>query len=700
MAQATYWVCPAGSGKKIKFCCPDLVADWEKLFRLMEGGQLHAAVELLEHLLQQHPDRPCLLAMKIEILYHLRRSSEAEQLVEAFLQKHPSNPAALLEKAYVLAIQAEAEQAHLWLLRGLNECSEEYPLCTPRVVYVVAHRLFAAGHYAASRALFRFGRGLSALWEEEFRDALENLESSKEIPLFLREALEWKSHLLNGSSMKEALEQIRPQVERGHWLKALEQLEQFTQQAPDQAALWWHLAVLRSWTLQTQGAIEALRRYACLAGSDEEAVLAEAIALALSADPLGDRIPAYRLTYSPEDERDLQAAFSLSKQTPVFPGQLMLPLRPEDREVPPRAYYLLLDRAAPEGEGAFSEGTLPNVIAYLALFGRQTDRPPRLEVYGVHQANRSQVEGILNQFVGQGLRPDPMAEEIGQISATRAAMGWGFFSSGPEPSLEETTKAQWYQKQFLERWLDQPLGIFQGRSPRQVLEDPQWRNTLEAVLLWVEQLAAEFRYPIYRHQLRERLGLPPLEPIDPEQTSLRSVPLYRWTEIDMEKTTDQQLVEGFVYAARFRWSPVVVRFAEALVHRPGLAKTPIWLAACYWVASGYGLSDEAQHWIEQGRRRAVELRSSCAPWDLLELGYRLERKEQQQVAPLLQHLLQQHQYEPGVLERLVSILEPFGFFDSPPSDQPSGNPDASELWTPNAQHTPASNKKLWTPGSS
>ena len=41
----TNQLCPGGTGKKIRFCCKDLVRELDKIVRLMEGGQRRAALE-------------------------------------------------------------------------------------------------------------------------------------------------------------------------------------------------------------------------------------------------------------------------------------------------------------------------------------------------------------------------------------------------------------------------------------------------------------------------------------------------------------------------------------------------------------------------------------------------------------------------------------------------------------------------------
>ena len=59
-----YSPCPCGTGKKIKFCCKDLLTDLQKIERMLEGEQYMACLAHIERLEHSHPDRACLLATK------------------------------------------------------------------------------------------------------------------------------------------------------------------------------------------------------------------------------------------------------------------------------------------------------------------------------------------------------------------------------------------------------------------------------------------------------------------------------------------------------------------------------------------------------------------------------------------------------------------------------------------------------------
>ena len=53
MTTDLYAKCPCGSGKKIKFCCKDIIADIERIERMIQGEQRTAALDKINKLLEQ-----------------------------------------------------------------------------------------------------------------------------------------------------------------------------------------------------------------------------------------------------------------------------------------------------------------------------------------------------------------------------------------------------------------------------------------------------------------------------------------------------------------------------------------------------------------------------------------------------------------------------------------------------------------------
>ena len=107
MSLDAYSLCPGGTGKKIKFCCGDFLAELQKIDRMLEGEQYLACLKHVDRLLEQEPgrDRACLLATKCVLLRATDQVEAARATAAAFLVKYPENQVALAEMAILAAEQ-------------------------------------------------------------------------------------------------------------------------------------------------------------------------------------------------------------------------------------------------------------------------------------------------------------------------------------------------------------------------------------------------------------------------------------------------------------------------------------------------------------------------------------------------------------------------------------------------------------------
>ena len=108
-----YTPCPGGTGKKIKFCCSDLVAELDKIQRMLEGEQRAACLEYIESLEGQvsrsglpavdqgHARKP-----------QLGKEAKAEATLATFMEKYPDNPVALAETATLKAGAGRGRGGH------------------------------------------------------------------------------------------------------------------------------------------------------------------------------------------------------------------------------------------------------------------------------------------------------------------------------------------------------------------------------------------------------------------------------------------------------------------------------------------------------------------------------------------------------------------------------------------------------------
>ncbi len=76
MSLDQYSPCLCGSGKKLKWCCQDKLRDAAQIYRLISTGQFGHAREALEKKLEEFPEHPLFLRLKLD---YLRAAAEAEQ---------------------------------------------------------------------------------------------------------------------------------------------------------------------------------------------------------------------------------------------------------------------------------------------------------------------------------------------------------------------------------------------------------------------------------------------------------------------------------------------------------------------------------------------------------------------------------------------------------------------------------------------
>jgi len=163
MAIDTYAPCPGGTGKKIKFCCTDLVGDLEQLDRLIQGDQIAAALDQVKRLEEKHPGRPCLLATRTKLELSTKQYAEAAETTRRFLEAFPENPLALghaaLNEALAARIQEAADlfdKARAAAVTAGREAGGEGQDVSPELFRVVASLIPAAvqtGHVGFAQGL-------------------------------------------------------------------------------------------------------------------------------------------------------------------------------------------------------------------------------------------------------------------------------------------------------------------------------------------------------------------------------------------------------------------------------------------------------------------------------------------------------------------------------------------------------------------
>ena len=121
-----YSLCPGGTGKKIKFCCHELLGDLEQLDRLVEGEQIEAALEQVTRLSEKHPGKACLLATQTKLELAAKKFNDAAVTSRAF-EAYPENPLALGHAAVAAALNDNMQEAANLFDRSRDVVGDEVP---------------------------------------------------------------------------------------------------------------------------------------------------------------------------------------------------------------------------------------------------------------------------------------------------------------------------------------------------------------------------------------------------------------------------------------------------------------------------------------------------------------------------------------------------------------------------------------------
>ena len=107
----TYAACPGGTGKKIKFCCSDLVGDLDQLDTLVAGDQTSVALDQVCRLAEKHPGRACLMSLQAKLELSTRQFGAAATTTQRFLDVCPDNPLALGQSAITEVVAGRFQEA-------------------------------------------------------------------------------------------------------------------------------------------------------------------------------------------------------------------------------------------------------------------------------------------------------------------------------------------------------------------------------------------------------------------------------------------------------------------------------------------------------------------------------------------------------------------------------------------------------------
>ncbi|HEV7223823.1 MAG TPA: hypothetical protein VGN42_14040 [Pirellulales bacterium] len=709
MAIDPYALCPGGTGKKVKFCCPDLLGELEKIQRMLSGDQRQACLDYLGQLEAKFPDRACLLTTKALLQGQLGEPEAARQTVDKVLLSQPENPVALAEAA-LLTIDSQGAQAAVEpLQRAIAASNGKLPGKVFEVIGILAQGLVAEGHLIAALAHAGFQLRISPKSEDALQ-LIVQLSTSRLVPLLFKDMPRPFDEGPVEAPLKADFDAALDAGRRFQWRDAAERFARLAERAPNSAAVWRNLGLLRAYLADEQGAAAALHHYAALAVPLDDAVEAEALAQML--DPQrGEEIDLVFFERPINDVDQLTARLSSSRQVQQLAPEELAWDDPE--QPPPRASFCLLDRPMPATGAGLAIADVPETLAQLFLFGRETDRAARLEI-SVYRDQLAAADKQLAELVGDTLGPAGAEEVISSAPALQRVLSrdWRLPPDTPIEHARDLTD-QRQRRALLEKWPQTPNPALGGQTPEQAAAEPARRVKVLALILSLESSSniesSDF------NELRARLALPAPEDIDPsamgDDLRANHLSLVRLHRLIASKLSDDDLLYAYQRAALPQAKRALRRIVPEVVSRPSLEQRVDQAQAYGLLASFTQDLEQALDYVERARKAAEASGRSSAEWDMEELMLRLGQGNAPAAERLLKHIQTAHGKEPGVMQRLTQLLYQAGVIDErgrpvgPPAEEPAGivvpggpAEAAGKLWTPGGEAGEGKKSALWMPG--
>ncbi len=709
---------PCGTNKKMKFYCPELVGDIEKIERMLQGEQRVACLEYVQRLLQKHPDHSVPLYYNAVLNLQLSDEHKAEKAVKEFVEKHPDNPAAHALCATLEASLGVADKAIDELQKALELTQERLHPALYDAFGAVGQMLLMTGKILGARAHFTLQSNLAPEGDDMAMQMLMRLNRAPEIPVFLKQDLTL-AECSDDFPRKDEFNQALTHASQGQWRRGLKELEELRHIAPRNPAILENIASLQYSMGMDEEAAATLHAFAkALQPSDfEAAVEAEALARALD-DSQDEQIDVLLVSFPVREMEPLLEKLRLdgrSENLPIDLSQLG-----SDDSPPPRATYLLLDRPRVVSIDQLSIDTVSSVLGEVLVFGKETDRPARIELTVPQGAAYQTAVDTLKDVCSDTIEPEPEVTTQDTIFALQELMNWQWrLPDGTPHELRKRLMSEKRREVILERWTNFPQRRLDGKSPLEASQDPSLRLALAAEVLSLEMGGSQERWDFDFSELRQKLNLPQFGPLSVEGLDVIQVPITRLHRLPVEQLSDEDLVQSYGRAVIRGLNKAVARLAHELLNRPSLQDQLDRSQLYGELAQTTGDGEQAVAYLKKAQEEATKIGRSPGLWMVAELSLRFERREMQEAQELLQTLMTKHAQDPQTAQALFGVLRRFGLISpdgrmmggAPPELAQAGPPPAAEaapggMWTPGAASEPPAapgggeEKKsgLWLPG--
>lgn len=712
-----YALCPCGSAKKIKFCkCRDSIHDMERIITMINGGQLVAALDRLNQVLDAHPAAAWALAVKGRLLLDLREYDSLSENAERFIRLQPANPLALTQRAAAQVFKGQLSEATESLLQALTESGQQVDSFVLDVASVLSVALAQSGVVLTSRVYATLS--ISARGYQGGNTAervLDELNGSQNLNQLLKSLPTLRERPAD-AAWGERFDEAAGLLQNNQILLAESKFQSLVRTAPNEPSVLSGALLCAIWRGDAQGQADMLKKLSDCESLDFEE-RARLLAMSALLEPEQPRISVevLQLVCEIENPEEADVALLANPRAVAMPPEMLRSAAEQSQQVPPRNGFQLLDRDKPADDTLPSAEEMPETIATVLLFGRQTDRPPRMEVWEVQASDRDQVVKLLADIVGNNEPTETTATPLPFLSAIHPSIPMLRFKGSQEEAGQ--LQSDLVRTRLPGRVLNTRLALLGNKTLAESLDDESLRLPRTAMVRMLEQydsLTTNAGDAIA--EVREKLQVDPLPTIKADGDELDEVPNHALGRLDVEEMSIESVVYLLQRAKQVGCTAAMKKAAERLIAaepREDLKQVKLmaYLAAVQTADSlseSLKLVDEAKAWAQ---KESV----SAAPLLLIEVGQRLSAGDGEGFRHAMSTLTSEHGDDPTIMAQLQRLLIDYGLINpdgtprsgpAPTTAPPAESSAGGGLWTPDGGGSappPAGGdkpggSKLWVPG--
>lgn len=714
MALDPYDPCPCGSGKKLKFCCSEIVSSIEQIDKLREGKQLEAALKKLGSLNEKYPENLWVATQRADALLELGKYEEVKKGLRNLLQKNPDHPLALIQFAHASLRVDGYEKSRGAIHRSFQKSARKHPLAVGMLAMMIATDMGSRAKYMATRQYLVLAlQIIPERLKYEIFQYLHRFDSDGTVPYPLRSVHHLAEEHLEGDAAADA-GKARRLVEIGCFGPAAKLYARLAVQASENSAIWQNLGLCHAWDGEQERAAEALHTAARTGDGSLQSIECETVAQILDLDASGDRV---------EMEEWKVEIDSLSRALSIFSDNTRVlkvfdsgqQPEEEEEEGKPDALCQILDRST-DGIELTRESALddvPRVTANLALYDRQGDRPAYVHLSEFSGPELVAALDFLKELLGDQIKHVELVDQNGStdsVSREEFALLWRWHCPPETPAIirKHLEQRQW-NKILEEVWPETPLRALGGKTPREAAADGGNQLPLTAALFVLDAFCSRNEYLLDFEKMCRQMGVdvPPRTKVS-EDSPIAHFTALQLKQIDISSLSDDQLFHATNRALLLSHGEFLYSILEEVLARPTCAArfdlNEIYLALVdlsiekYRRDLAFDWLNQAQAWVRT-QEKSFEL---MLQWKMRELSLRIEDPDDEQRLTTFREIWNTYGKKvPDLREYLSFISKTYHIpFDDSNLVLP-GADEAGRVWKPGSateQAAEGEKKSLWWPG--